>query len=53
MNLLEKWAIGTEFSDGQILEMLQDAGIISDLCYKLDQVVNDEEAVQALLDWGL
>ena len=53
MNLLQKWAMGSDFSDNQILDMLQDKGVISDLCYKLDQVVNDKEAVEALLSWGL
>ena len=53
MNLLEKWAMGSDFSDSQILDMLQDKGIISDLCMKLDEVVNAEEAVEALLSWGL
>lgn len=53
MNLLEKWAMGSDFSDGQILDMLQDRGIISDLCVALGEVVNDTEAVKALLDWGL
>lgn len=53
MNLLEKWAMGSDFSDGEILTMLQDVGVVSDNCYKLSQVANSEDAVEALLAWGL
>ena len=50
MNLLEVWAQGTLISDSSILEILQDHGIISDNCYKLDQVVNAEEAVTFMVE---
>jgi hypothetical protein len=49
MNLLEKWAKGTLLSDSQILEILQDWGVISDNCYKLSQVANDKQAVEFLI----
>ena len=48
MNALEKWLQDSMFSDGDILEILQDFGVISDNCYKVDQVVNAEEAVEFL-----
>jgi hypothetical protein len=50
MNLLEKWVVGTIYSDSQVLEILQDYGIISDNCYKLEQVANSEEAVNYLIN---
>jgi len=49
-NILEKWIQGTIFSDSQILEILQDKGIISDNCYTLGQVGNSEEAVSYLIN---
>lgn len=51
MNALEKWAQGTLLSDSQILEVLQDYGIISDNCYKLSHVVNAEQAVGFLINY--
>jgi len=50
MNILQKWIIGTVYSDSQILEILQDWGIISDNCYKLEQVGNSEVAVNYLIN---
>ncbi len=49
-NILEKWIQGTVFSDSQVLEILQDKGIISDNCYKLRQVGNCNEAVSYLVN---
>lgn len=49
MNVLEKWAQGTLMSDSEILEILQDHGVISDNCWKLTQVVNSEYAVKFLV----
>ena len=50
MNVLEKWAQGTLMSDSEILEILQDYGIISDHCWKLSHVGNAEEAVKFLVE---
>lgn len=50
MNLIQKWIIGTIYSDSQILEILQDYGVISDNCYKLEHIGNSEEAVNFLIN---
>ena len=44
MNRLEWLSIEYVKHPSNILEYLQDYGVISDNCWKLDQVVNDEEA---------
>ena len=48
MNELQTWAEKGLLSDSQILEILQGSGIISDNCYKLDQVVNSQDALDFL-----
>ena len=44
MNRLEWLSIQYVKHPSNILEYLQDYGVISDNCWQLDQVVNDEEA---------
>jgi len=44
MNRLEWLSIEYVKRPSNILEYLQDYGVISDNCWQLDQVVNDEEA---------
>ena len=44
MNRLEWLSIEYVKHPSNILEYLQDYGVISDNCWKLDQIVNDEEA---------
>lgn len=44
MNRLEWLSIQYVKHPSNILEYLQDYGLISDNCWQLDQVVNDEEA---------
>ena len=44
MNRLEWLSIEYVKHPSNILEYLQDYGLISDNCWKLDQVVNDEQA---------
>ena len=44
MNRLEWLSIEYVKHPSNILNYLQDYGVISDNCWKIDQVVNDEEA---------
>ncbi len=44
MNRLEWLSIEYVKHPSNILDYLQDYGLISDNCWQLDQVVNDEEA---------
>ena len=44
MNRLEWLSIQYVKHPSNILEYLQDYGVISDNCWQLDQVVNDEQA---------
>jgi hypothetical protein len=44
MNRLEWLSIEYVKHPSNILDYLQDYGVISDNCWKIDQVVNDEEA---------
>ena len=44
MNRLEWLSLEYDLRPSDILNYVQDYGIISDNCWQLDQVVNDEEA---------
>jgi len=44
MNRLERLALKKKITHSKILEYLQDHGVISDNCWKLDQIANDKKA---------
>lgn len=50
MEELKKFIENGLLSDSQILEILQDYGIISDNCYKISHIGNVEEALNFLVN---